>query len=59
MKVQAKPRVIKATWTIEMDFDLSLYHGIDMEKELVEILKAQYREDRTITRKKRINNLFK
>ena len=59
MKVQAKPRVIKATWTREMDFDLSLYHGIDMEKELVEILKAQYREDRTITRKKRINNLFK
>lgn len=49
--VESKTRTIKAQWTAEMAKDLSSYHGIDLDKELSHILRAE-------SRKRKASNIF-
>ena len=49
--VQANTRAIKAQWTAEMAKDLSSYHGIDLDKELTRVLRAE-------SRKRKASNIF-
>jgi len=44
--VQAKTRAIRTQWNPEMVKDLSSYHGIDLDKELNSILKAELRKSK-------------
>lgn len=54
VKVEAKTRKIRATWTREMVNDISYYSGIDIS-DFEKILK---RELRTSTRKEKIKKIF-
>ena len=49
--VESKTRAIKAQWTAEMAKDLSSYHGIDLDKELTRVLRAE-------SRKRKASNIF-
>ena len=49
--VQANARAISAQWTAEMAKDLSSYHGIDLDKELNRVLRAE-------SRKRKASNIF-
>ena len=49
--VQANTRAIRAQWTAEIAKDLSSYHGIDADKELNSILRAEWR-------KRKASNIF-
>ena len=49
--VEANTRAIRTQWTAEMAKDLSSYHGIDLDKELNHILRAELR-------KKKASNIF-
>lgn len=42
--VDAKVRAIRSSWTAEMAKDLSSYHGIDADKELTRLLRAEWRK---------------
>jgi hypothetical protein len=58
IEVKAQTRAIKATWTRELADDLSMYHNLDIEKELSYLLKEQLRKERVSRRKKSINKIF-
>jgi hypothetical protein len=49
--VEANTRAIRTQWTAEMAKDLSYYHGIDAEKDLNRILRAEFR-------KRKASNIF-
>ena len=49
--VQANARAIRAQWTAEIAKDLSSYHGIDADKELTRVLRAEWR-------KRKASNIF-
>ena len=49
--VEANTRAIRTQWTAEMAKDLSSYHGIDLDKELNSILRAELR-------KRKASNIF-
>ena len=49
--VEANTRAIRTQWTAEMAKDLSSYHGIDLDKELSHILRAELR-------KRKASNIF-
>lgn len=44
--VETKTRKIRAQWTAEMAKELSSYHGIDVDKELNRILRAELRKSK-------------
>ena len=44
--VETKTRAIRTQWSAEMAKDLSSYHGIDLDKELNSILKAELRKSK-------------
>ena len=44
--VEEKTRAIRTQWTPEAAKDLSSYHGIDLDKELNSILKAELRKSK-------------
>ena len=50
--VQANTRAIRTQWNPEMAKDLSSYHGIDADKELNRILRAEWR-------KRKASNIFR
>jgi hypothetical protein len=50
--VEANTRAIRTQWTAEMAKDLSSYHGIDADKELNRILRAEWR-------KRKASNIFR
>ncbi len=58
IEVKAQTRAIKATWTRELADDLSMYHNLDIEKELSYLLKEELRKERVSRRKKSINKIF-
>ena len=58
IEVKAKTRALRATWTRELADDLSMYHNLDVEKELAYLLKDEIRKQRSSNRKKSINNIF-
>jgi hypothetical protein len=58
IKVKAQTRTIKATWTRELSDDLSMYHNLDIDKELSYLLKEELRKERVSKRKKSINKIF-
>lgn len=59
VQVDPKSGVIRATWTRELSDDLELYHNIDIEDELSQILKKELSKERCNKRKKSINKIFK
>ena len=58
VEVKAETRSVKATWTRELANDLSMYHNLDVEKELANLLKAEIHKQRASNRKKSINKIF-
>ena len=58
VQVNAGLRALKATWTRELANDLSSYHNLDIDKELVHLLNEQLRKERVSKRKKSINKIF-
>lgn len=58
VEVKAQTRTIKATWTRELADDLSMYHNLDIDKELSYLLKEELRKQRVSKRKKSINKIF-
>lgn len=58
IEVKAETRTIKATWTRELADDLSMYHNLDIDKELNSLLKEELRKERVSKRKKSINKIF-
>ena len=58
VQVKAKTRTLKSTWTRELANDLSMYHNLDIEKELSYLLKEELRKERVSKRKKSINKIF-
>ncbi len=58
IEVKAQTRAIKATWTRELSDDLSMYHNLDIDKELSYLLKEELRKERVSKRKKSINKIF-
>ncbi len=58
IEVKAQTRSIKANWTRELADDLSMYHNLDIEKELSYLLKEELRKERVSKRKKSINKIF-
>ena len=58
IEVKAKTRALRATWTRKLADDLSMYHNLDVEKELAYLLKDEIRKQRASNRKKSINNIF-
>ena len=59
VQVDPKSGVIRATWTRELSDDLELYHNIDIEDELSQILKKELSKERCNKRKKSIDKIFK
>ena len=59
VQVESKTRALKATWTSELADDLSMYHNLDIDKELNSLLKEELRKERVSKRKKSINKIFK
>jgi len=57
--VTSKTSSIRATWTRELSEDLNMYHGLDFEDELSQILKKELLKERCSDRKKSINKIFK
>ena len=49
--VETKTRAIRTQWSAEMAKDLSSYHGIDLDRELNHILRAELR-------KRKASNIF-
>ena len=58
VQVKAKTRTLKSTWTSELANDLSMYHNLDIDKELNSLLKEELRKERVSKRKKSINKIF-
>ncbi len=58
VEVKAETRALKATWTRELADDLSMYHNLDIDKELNSLLKEELRKERVSKRKKSINKIF-
>jgi hypothetical protein len=63
VQVNAGLRALKSTWTrdrmlSELANDLSSYHNLDIDKELVHLLNEQLRKERVSKRKKSINKIF-
>jgi hypothetical protein len=58
VQVEAKTRTLKSTWTRELVNDLSMYHNLDIDKELNSLLKEELRKERVSKRKKSINKIF-
>jgi len=58
VKVEAKTRALRATWTRELANDLESYHNIDLDKELSYLLSEEVRKMRASNRKKSINKIF-
>ena len=58
VEVKAETRDLKATWTRELADDLSMYHNLDIDKELNSLLKEELRKERVSKRKKSINKIF-
>lgn len=59
VEVNTESRVLRAAWTRELSDDLELYHNIDIEDELSQILKKELSKERCNKRKKSINKIFK
>ena len=59
VQVDPKSGVIRATWTRELSDYLELYHNIDIEYELSQILKKELSKERCNKRKKSIDKIFK
>ena len=58
VQVETKTRSLKATWTRELANDLSMYHNLDIDKELNSLLKEELRKERVSKRKKSIDKIF-
>lgn len=58
VEVKAETRALKSTWTRELADDLSMYHNLDIDKELNSLLKEELRKERVSKRKKSINKIF-
>jgi len=58
VQVETKTRTLKSTWTRELANDLSMYHNLDIDKELNSLLKEELRKERVSKRKKSINKIF-
>jgi hypothetical protein len=58
VEVKTKTRALRSTWTTEMVNDLSVYHNLDAEKELAQLLLNQIHKKRISMRKKSINKIF-
>ena len=58
VEVKSETRALKATWTRELADDLSMYHNLDIDKELNSLLKEELRKERVSKRKKSINKIF-
>lgn len=59
VEVNTESRVLRAAWTRELSDDLELYHNIDIEDELSQILKKELSKERCNKRKKSIDKIFK
>jgi hypothetical protein len=44
--VQAKTRKLKTEWATEMAYDISQYHGIDLDSSILEVLMKELKDDR-------------
>jgi hypothetical protein len=59
VQANTESRVIRASWTREMAEDLNMYHGLEFEDELSQILKKELSKERCSKRKKSIDKIFK
>jgi len=59
VQANTESRVIRASWTREISQDLNIYHGLEFEDELSQILKKELSKERCSKRKKSIDKIFK
>lgn len=58
--VDTRPRKLKCDWSAELVKDVSSFHNIDVEAELVKLLDSEFKTSiRKQNRKKKIENLTK
>ena len=59
VQVSVEAREVKAVYTKEMVDEISAYKSLDPEQELMRIFREQELWERSIRRKKSINNIYK